>query len=101
MRRAIYASGALVIAYGLLAVCANMFMCTPIAKFWDASIPGHCANQQTIWFCTAAINIVSDVIIFLLPMPALKALNLPARQKWGLMGVFALGVLYVPGPFPT
>lgn len=72
---------------------SNVFMCTPIRYFWNTSIAGKCMNEMAVWFANAAINIVTDIAVFLLPMPALKQLQLPARQKYGLMGVFALGGL--------
>jgi len=95
MRRAIWTAGAFSCATALALLCANLFMCNPIPRFWNKAIEGHCADQLTIWFTAATLNIISDVVIFLLPMPALKALHLPRRQKLGLMAVFALGVLYV------
>lgn len=51
-------------------------------------------NLTAKWFSDAAVNICQDLILLILPMPYLKSLNLPKRQKAGLMAVFALGGLY-------
>lgn len=43
----------------------------------------------------AAINLVTDFVIFSLPLPVIRSLQLPKRQKVLLMGVFCLGFWYV------
>lgn len=70
-------------------------MCAPIAYFWNHELTGHCLNRHAIWFSNAAMNILTDIIIFILPMPVLKELHLPRRQKWALIAVFALGAFVV------
>ncbi|KAJ4389543.1 hypothetical protein N0V93_007013 [Gnomoniopsis smithogilvyi] len=66
-------------------------VCTPVAFFWDSSLQGTCLNQLAIWYVMAAINLVTDFVIFSLPLPVIKSLQLPKRQKALLMGVFCLG----------
>jgi hypothetical protein len=67
-------------------------MCRPVPYFWDKTIPnGYCLLEQPIWFGNAAINIVTDIAIPTLPMPALSTLKLPKKQEIGLMMVLALG----------
>ena len=93
MRIAIYVTAVFCILVGVVAILTNLLMCHPVAKFWNSSLEGHCISQLGVWFSNATLNILTDAMIFLLPMPALKKLQLPTRQKYGLMGVFALGVL--------
>ena len=38
---------------------------------------------------------LTDLLIILLPMPVLKGLNMPFRQRVALMAIFALGGLWV------
>lgn len=45
------------------------------------------------WFSDATVSIITDMILLSIPMPFLKGLNLPYRQKVGLIAVFALGSL--------
>lgn len=68
-------------------------ICNPVAAFWDTNIHGKCLNELAIWYVTAAINLVTDFITFSLPLPVIKSLQLPTRQKVMLMGVFCLGFL--------
>jgi len=93
MRIAIYATGVFCILVGIVALATNLFMCHPVAKFWHSTLKGSCISQLGVWFSNATLNILTDAMIFLLPMPALKRLRLPRRQKYGLMAVFALGFL--------
>ncbi|PNS15537.1 hypothetical protein CAC42_796 [Sphaceloma murrayae] len=92
IRLAIWVMAAVTGIYGFWSVFGAVFMCKPIPYFWNRAIPGgHCIDSKAAWFANAGINIVTDFVIFLLPMPALKKLQLPKKQKIGLMLVFALG----------
>ncbi|KAJ0382942.1 hypothetical protein COL922a_011499 [Colletotrichum nupharicola] len=66
-------------------------VCYPVAKFWDDSIDGKCLDYLTIWYAMAGVNLVSDFVIFSMPIPVIKSLQLPRRQKRMLLLVFALG----------
>jgi len=82
-----------IIINGLWAVVSGIFTCIPIAAFWDVTIHGHCLSHKFLWFFNAAMNIVTDLTILVLPMPVLSTLRLPLKQKVGLMFVFAMGGL--------
>ncbi|KAJ5460752.1 uncharacterized protein N7458_002304 [Penicillium daleae] len=77
--------------YGTWTVVSAWANCVPLAKFWDDTIPGFCFNKEALWFSNSAIHILTDILILIYPMPVLKSLQLPKRQKVALMGVFALG----------
>lgn len=82
------------VAYGIINVFVGVFTCTPIQYFWDKSIPGGtCIKFVTWWFFNASVGILTDLVLCVLPMPMLKTLNLPRRQKYGLIGVFGIGGL--------
>lgn len=68
-------------------------VCHPVDAFWDLDVEGQCLNQLAIWYVMAAINLITDFIIFSLPLPVIRGLQLPKRQKVMLMGVFCLGFL--------
>jgi hypothetical protein len=72
-----------------------MFMCTPVNYFWNRSIEGHCFNPKWVYFTNAPFNIVTDFVLFGLPLPILKELQLPRRQKTGLIILFGIGLVYV------
>ncbi|KAK5996634.1 hypothetical protein PT974_01971 [Cladobotryum mycophilum] len=75
---------------------ALIFACNPIAKSWDVRITGgECINRASLYIATAAVNIISDVIIFILPLPVIVRLQIPRRQKIGLLLIFVLGSLTI------
>jgi hypothetical protein len=81
-------------AYGVAIQFGSIFACTPVSYFWDRSIAnGHCINLLAFWFSNASLNIVTDLMICVLPVPVLKGLNLPRKQKYGLIAVFIVGGL--------
>ncbi|KAJ5042794.1 uncharacterized protein L3040_004187 [Drepanopeziza brunnea f. sp. 'multigermtubi'] len=77
--------------YGLWAVFGSTFMCLPVSNFWNTGISVGCMEKTAFWFSNAALNIATDILIFSIPMPLLKQLQLPKKQKIGLMFVFGFG----------
>lgn len=43
----------------------------------------------------AAINVVTDLVILILPLTVIWGLNIPTRSKLSLSFIFSLGSLYV------
>ncbi|KIL85448.1 hypothetical protein FAVG1_11405 [Fusarium avenaceum] len=72
-----------------------IFGCSPIHGFWDFSVKTHCINTTVMWYSNVAGNITTDLIVIILPIPAIVKLNLPSRQKWYLVGIFILGTFTV------
>lgn len=77
--------------YGTWTIVSAWANCVPLAKFWDPTVPGFCLDKKALWFSNSGIHILTDVIILIYPMPVLKSLQLPKKQKIALMAVFALG----------
>ena len=48
-----------------------------------------------MWFLNAALQIVTDLWIVVLPMPMWAVLRLPRRQKIAVVVLFGLGILCV------
>lgn len=78
-------------AWGITLSILLPLVCYPVAAFWDTSVEGQCLNQLAIWYVMAAVNLITDFVVFSLPLPVIKGLQLPRRQKAMLMGVFCLG----------
>ncbi|KAI4698727.1 hypothetical protein J4E81_005338 [Alternaria sp. BMP 2799] len=81
-----------VVAYTIWTVFSSIFTCTPVRAFWTHE-KSTCLNQFAVWFTNAAINILTDFAIILLPIPVIQKLNLGKRQKIGLISIFAVGGL--------
>ncbi|KAM0433442.1 hypothetical protein ACHAPT_004322 [Fusarium lateritium] len=95
MKKVYKAAILLVSSWALSQVLVGIFICWPIRGFWDKTVDAKCIPNQPQWYINAAGNIVTDVMVFLLPIPAIRSLRLPRTQKFILAGIFSLGFLCV------
>jgi hypothetical protein len=89
----VWATMALVGCYSIGLFFSLVFACTPIESNWDLTITGHCVNRPSLYIATAVTNILSDLIIFALPIPMIVKLKITRRQKYGLFFIFSIGSL--------
>jgi HAMP domain-containing protein len=70
-----------------------IFACKPIAAGWDVrlSVDADCINRPPIYITQAAFGSVTDLMLLLLPIPTVVGLQMSTRQKFGLLGLFAIG----------
>lgn len=71
-----------------------IFGCTPITKYWNIDEPGHCIVLVQADYAYGSMNVASDVLMFLLPLPMVWQLRLSPREKLGLVFVFMSGIAY-------
>lgn len=80
-----------------------LFACKPVAASWDPlllALPTTvCLNRGGIYLAQAVIGIVTDVLLLTLPIPTVMKLQMPNKQKLGLVGMFGLGSMYVYSGF--
>lgn len=81
--------------WGFAQVLIALLICRPLNGMWDKTITAECMPTEPQIYVNAGGNIITDVAIFLLPMPAIKGLNLRKPQKILLLGVFSLGFFTV------
>lgn len=93
-RRAAFVLLAIVITYGILGAISTGTVCRPIAAFWDHTVKGECHPVAYMW-AAIVLHVVTDFLIFLLPMPVVFRMRLPLAQRISLMLVFGLGFMYV------
>jgi hypothetical protein len=94
-RIAVYAMIGLSIAFSISSIFASALQCIPVSMLWNPNQPGHCIDVIAFYYANAAINIVTDVIIYVLPIRVLWGLQLPKRQRLGLAFLFSLGGVVV------
>ena len=82
-----------VLIYAFCSILVTIIQCMPIARAWDKSIHGACISLEGFWYAGAVINISSDLMILVLPMPIIYKMHCPRPQKIGLAVVFLLGGL--------
>ncbi|KAL6705174.1 hypothetical protein ACN47E_007279 [Coniothyrium glycines] len=68
------------------------FQCLPINSIWDKTIVGKCLPVSVvIGFLGAALSIVEDFIILLLPIRELWKLQMNTKKKIGLVLLLSIG----------
>ncbi|KAK3681816.1 hypothetical protein B0T22DRAFT_349428, partial [Podospora appendiculata] len=89
--------GAMVVVggWGLSQLLVGIFICSPIEGFWDSTVPAKCIPNIPQWYINAAGNIITDVAVFVLPLPAIWKLKMRRQYKFLLLGVFCLGFFTV------
>ncbi|BDD58899.1 hypothetical protein MAP00_004140 [Monascus purpureus] len=89
-----YVVGALVLGHGIGVLLSAIFQCSPIAYTWDKTIVGgSCFDQEAFYRYVSPPNILTDVLILLMPLPFVWGLHTRLGQKLALTGVFLLGSL--------
>ncbi|KAL2785630.1 hypothetical protein BJX66DRAFT_329186 [Aspergillus keveii] len=77
------------------------FSCYPPAKFWDVTgtaVDGKCmdpGNQQDFYEANGILNIITDVLIYVVPIPMLWGVRISTRRKGAIFAVFGLGILSI------
>ncbi|KAF7596792.1 hypothetical protein BBP40_012391 [Aspergillus hancockii] len=77
----------------IASIFAMSFVCQPFSANWTGPVPGNCGHKKVLLIWASFPNIVTDVVLLLLPMPVLWSLNVTRRLKLGLMFTFAVGSL--------
>ena len=101
LRKFMYVTGVFIIGLWISAIFATVFQCRPINAAWDFTIEGKCYSFVNFLYASAGVNIATDLIVCLAPIPYFWKLNLPVRQKMIVSFLFLVGLLYVshPGKF--
>ncbi|KAH6651331.1 hypothetical protein F5144DRAFT_617914 [Chaetomium tenue] len=67
--------------------------CIPLYSYWDFRVTEKYCHPQSIWWSSTGMHMVTDFLIFLLPMPVVWSIRLPRRQKYILSAVFGFGFI--------
>ncbi|KAI1139507.1 hypothetical protein F5Y05DRAFT_325172 [Hypoxylon sp. FL0543] len=73
--------------------CVVLFKCRPIRKSWDFQLEGSCYDLHPLWYCTFIFNLLTDLTLFIEPIPSTWRLQLPLVKRLGLISMLSLGLL--------
>ena len=79
-----------VLGYLISNLLTQLFGCIPISLAWSVA-PWRCYNRLAAALAYSSMNIISDLLIFILPMPMVWRLRLSRKGKLGVMLVFMGG----------
>lgn len=94
-RRPVLCTGVLVLLLWICSVFVIVFECVPVATAWDWAEKGRCINLLAFFYVSSSINIATDVVLWVAPLPAFWALTMSVRERAMICGLFGFGFLYV------
>lgn len=87
-----------VIITGTINLILDFTACIPLDAFWDGSVQATYCHSNEVYYGLTGVQIVTDFLIFLLPLPVVWSIRAPKDQKIVLSIVFSFGFLYVIAP---
>ncbi|KAI0169259.1 hypothetical protein GGR52DRAFT_593034 [Hypoxylon sp. FL1284] len=88
--------GAVVLIWCLAVLTTTTVQCQPIRKAWLTSLEeGTCLNKNTFFVANAVPNIVTDVVMLVLPVYEISKLRMKVAKKILLSLIFILGIFVV------
>lgn len=89
----VWLSLTLVISTGVACQSAILFSCYPVSASWTLSkVPtARCINRPLFYYAEAGLFIVLDFLTVLIPIPKLRALRMPMKQKIGVGVMLVIG----------
>ncbi|OLN85657.1 hypothetical protein CCHL11_08307 [Colletotrichum chlorophyti] len=95
-RIAVWAGIVIVSLYTACITLLMLFHCSPIRKSFDFHmVGGTCLDVGVLYMATAVSNIITDVMLFVLPMPMIFNLRMKMIQKIGAALIFGIGSITV------
>lgn len=82
-----------VCGYLMANLWTQIFGCSPRSKYWEPGTPGHCINYTRAGLAYGSMNIISDLLILILPIPLVWQLKLSRREKVGISVIFMSGTM--------
>lgn len=96
MRLSCYVVAGILTAWWLAVLLVTIFQCHPMQKVYSPYMTtGHCIDSIRFYKAMIIPNIITDIIIFCLPMYEVRKLHLPRGQRVGLASVFLLGAFAI------
>ena len=93
MRVSCWIMGAYTTAWAIMVVVVCFTQCQPLALIWDKTIEGTCIDSWLFFVIGSSLNTFGDLVLLVLPLPAVWGLQLGKFQRVSLMGIFLLGSL--------
>lgn len=83
----------IVALWGSGIILTAFFLCVPMEKNWNTSVEGTCIPIIPFYYGLQIPNIVTDLLIIVVPIREVMKLALNKRLKTGAITMFALGIV--------
>lgn len=94
LRWAVYGILAFIATYTVALELTLLFGCHPILKLYHHYLKGSCwINLIAHALTQGVLNIVSDILVLIVPIPMVWSLQMSTKHKAGVVGIFATGLV--------
>lgn len=83
----------LVGAYTITCLVLMFSQCHPLKAYWANDVEIHCVDMHANMMAIGIINTITDFLVYLWPSRYLWRIQLPLRQRIGLVFVFTCGLI--------
>ncbi|KAH7065868.1 hypothetical protein BKA63DRAFT_585876 [Paraphoma chrysanthemicola] len=92
--RAVWITAAVISAFTLASFMAQLLACIPLHRIWDVERqPQGCINGAIFMQVSAAINVATDVVLLIFPLPLLPLLRFNKKQRTALALILSIGLI--------
>jgi hypothetical protein len=91
-RTSVYVTMFVVIGSCVGIVISLLAACSPFAKNIDVTVKGgYCLNKAALYIATGVLNIITDLMVLVLPIPMVVGLQMARSRKILLILLFSVG----------
>lgn len=83
----------MVILTGITGVGLIFTACIPLRAYWDMNVKASYCHSVEAYLAILGIQLGTDFLIFLLPLPVIWSMRAPRDQKLLLLTLFSFGFL--------
>ncbi|KAH9869678.1 hypothetical protein IAQ61_006890 [Plenodomus lingam] len=95
LRWHVYITGSIVILWALIFNFLFIFLCDPIAQQWTVDRIGHCLDQILLLKMLILTNMITDLMIVVLPVRCVWKLQMRKTEKFAVLACFGIGLACV------
>lgn len=81
-------------AWILQTMLVPIVLCQPISMNWAPSEGGHCGNSLVAYTSIIVVDILTDLMVLILPIPSLLKLQIANAYKIPLFAIFGAVLMY-------
>lgn len=72
----------------------TIFQCKPVPAVYDLNIKQkQCLSITNIAASGTAFNIAAEIMIFIIPIPIIRSLQMSGKKKIGIILIFSIGLM--------
>ncbi|KAK3173075.1 hypothetical protein OEA41_006404 [Lepraria neglecta] len=87
----LWSVGLFVAIYSGIQVLSVIFQCRPIQGAWNPFIKAQCIQINLVFMILAGMNVLTDFMLLIAPLPAIWGLQMRKGMKIQLMSIFCIG----------